>query len=165
MPISMLDLGWVAGFLEGEGYFGLVAGKTPRVSVSQANLEPLIKLESLLGGKIAFEKRNNKNPNHKDIYALYVSSNRAVQIMLTIYTLMSPKRKEQIERCIEVWKTTRRMSEKGFTVCPNGHEMTEQNTYKNTRGGYIKRQCKQCKKDWRIERETRVYNNVDFSDL
>jgi hypothetical protein len=46
------DLHWAAGFLEGEGCFTPINKKHARISVSQKNEEPLLKLQALMGGSI-----------------------------------------------------------------------------------------------------------------
>lgn len=73
MEISPIDVGWVAGFLDGEGYFSIYArgsagkGKhdpNPRalVRVNQAGTrEPLDKLQRLLGGSIHEARRRTAN--------------------------------------------------------------------------------------------------------
>jgi hypothetical protein len=88
---TMRELGWASGFLEGEGSFGM-AGKTQRVSAVQVQREPIDKLQRLFGGTVV----SCLTPLKKTAWKWQTSGARARGIMLTLYTLMSSKRKQQI---------------------------------------------------------------------
>jgi len=99
----MFDLGWVVGFLEGEGCFS--AQKTiinvnekfyPRVDATQNEIEPLEKLVELFGGSIC---RNGNNERCKRWVAY---SKRAEEIMKLVYPYMSDKRQSKIEEISKV---------------------------------------------------------------
>lgn len=86
---------WAAGFLEGEGSFS--GGGTHgygRVSAPQVQRWPLEQLQKLFGGTIADyrEKRNT--------YHWWVTGSRARGVMMTLYSLVSPKRQEQIRAAL-----------------------------------------------------------------
>src|SRR5439155_26696382 len=53
---TIRDLEWAAGFLEGEGAFGAYGNppraRYPRVSASQVNPAPLLRLQQIFGGRI-----------------------------------------------------------------------------------------------------------------
>ncbi len=102
MSISMRDLGWTAGFLEGEGSFTL-SGLNPRTSATQVELDPLNKLVDLFGGKIYGKKPGGfgKKPCH----AWVLDGAHGIALMMTIYELMSSRRKEQIRRCVIAWRS------------------------------------------------------------
>lgn len=100
---TVRDLEWAAGFLEGEGSF--VAGigrrnKTPILclSAAQVNPDPLIRLMSVFGGRTV--KRKLQKPNHQPCWVWYTYGARARGIALTLYTLLSDKRKAQIRAAI-----------------------------------------------------------------
>lgn len=106
MSISLNELYW-AGFLEGEGCFtsgrGANGAWQVRVSASQVHHEPLDRLVKLFGGKIYLRRR--KEERHQDIGIWIAFSPRlAIAIMMTVWPLMSSRRKEQIEACIAKWK-------------------------------------------------------------
>lgn len=90
------DLGWLAGFMEGEGSFarvGLGYG-SERVQVPQCNPEPLHRMVRLLGGSIRlFYKGDGRR---SDAHVWYATGARARGIMQTIYPLMTAKRQAQI---------------------------------------------------------------------
>ncbi len=92
---SQRELGWIAGFLEGEGCFN-TAGSNPgtqRVTAVQKQREPLLRLQELLGGRVY--------PRFRDgCFGWSVTGARARGIMLTLYALMSPRRKDQIRAAL-----------------------------------------------------------------
>src|SRR5215469_9258994 len=100
MAISLVDIAWAAGFLEGEGCFA-VAKTCVRVSACQVQREPLNKLASLFGGNINLKLRNSINPSHKDIYIWYLPSRGSVEVAMTVYAFMSSKRRYEIEKMLD----------------------------------------------------------------
>ncbi len=104
--ISTRDLEWAAGFLEGEGSFSStssIAGNTEldrkryfhqRISAVQVNPDPLGRLKSLFGGNISLTAARGKS---KEIFCWSVGGAKARGVMLTLYTLLSDRRKNQIE--------------------------------------------------------------------
>jgi len=102
---STKDLAWAAGFLEGEGHFGTKTGQKgnparyPRVGAAQVNREPLEKLQVLFGGAIRF-RVNREHPCHY----WELNGTRAIGVMMTLYGLLSGRRRTQIQRafCSEV---------------------------------------------------------------
>ncbi len=97
-PISMRELGWVAGFLEGEGCFP--KSKSTGIVVQQVQREPLERLQRLFGGRVYELKRTRGN----DIHQWYLHGPTARGLMMTLYTLMSPRRKEQIAARLASWR-------------------------------------------------------------
>jgi hypothetical protein len=96
--MNNMNISWAAGFLEGEGSFGYW-GTTPKVVCPQMQREPLERLQRIFGGTIGI--RGRQHP----ISYWWANGTLAISIMMTVYSLMSPKRKKQIEKAIAVWKT------------------------------------------------------------
>lgn len=95
--VNLRQIEWTAGFLEGEGYF--VDNKYAlRIVCDQVQEEPLLRLQSYFGGKVWLLKS-------KRCFRWEVINRRAAGIMMTIWALMSPWRKEQIEKALVTWKT------------------------------------------------------------
>lgn len=92
---STQDLYWAAGFLEGEGSF-VYASQTQRVTAGQKQKAPLIKLKEVFGGSIYTSQRRS-GPFH----GWTLTGPRARGLMMTLYTLMSPRRKSQIKRALD----------------------------------------------------------------
>ncbi len=90
---NIKDLEWTAGFAEGEGtFFGHWDKGNCQVSFVQKNKEPLEKLQRILGGTIT------KRPH--EIFALQTYGARARGIAMTLYPMLSEKRKEQIQNML-----------------------------------------------------------------
>lgn len=87
------DLGWVAGFLEGEGCFYLNGSGAHRycaISATQKQKDPLNRLQSLLGGNIY---QTTRGLWHWGL----TKGIRAEEMMEILRPLMSPRRQEQID--------------------------------------------------------------------
>ena len=86
MDIQPIDLGWAAGFLEGEGYFS--KGKSCiSVQASQVQLEPLTKMQKLFGGSIHKYSQKNR-PNCNDFYKWGVHGETAEAVMKLLFPLV-----------------------------------------------------------------------------
>lgn len=95
MSISMEDLYWAAGFLEGEGAFHA----TPR-SRNREDDSKSYNLVVSAGQRIYDHNMHTGWP----ILRWQVCGRRAVALMLTLWTLMSTRRREQIELSIQRFK-------------------------------------------------------------
>lgn len=99
---TLRQIEWAAGFLEGEGSFlgqkhNIHQPLSQIISARQVQKEPLERLQRYFGGSITDHPYGNrKNPKWSHAYDWRISGPRARGVMLTIYSLMSPKRKEQI---------------------------------------------------------------------
>ena len=92
------DIYWAAGFCEGEATFYHKKG-SGEVHINQKNsLEPLQKMLSLFGGNIYKIHSRAKGGYYFDIWGIVGS--RARGFMMTIFPLMSPKRKNQIKKVL-----------------------------------------------------------------
>ena len=103
------DLYWAAGFLDGEGSFGLTGGSTAsrgeRVTASQGSRELLDRLSALFGGRVFSQVFANKSfigtkyesLTTKPIWRWEVTGQLARGVMMTLYTLMSQHRRSQIK--------------------------------------------------------------------
>ena len=139
MAITTRQLYWTAGFLEGDGSFLFGKDGSLKVTAVQVQRWPLDRLVDLYGGKIHLTLKSHINPKWGDVHRWYVIGERAAGLMMTLYPLMTEKRKGQILIALDDWKQEK--PPKIFrTHCPNGHEYTEENIYhyKNSR------RCRQC---------------------
>lgn len=147
------DLYWIAGFLEGEGCFSY--RRQMRVFASQVQREPLEKLQSLLGGGI-YLNRNPQGFGHQPIYQWNLGGPSAAGLIMTIYELLSTRRKYQALSTLSLWKS-RPVWPKYRTQCVNGHTFTPENTYNPPASSFIKKQrkgtvrtCRLCRKQAQI---------------
>lgn len=99
-PVTVAEVNWIAGFLEGEGTFTTQRKKKGiQVSASQVQLEPLTRLQRLLGGRILARPARGRS---RSCFFWRACGNRARGIAYTLYSLMSPKRKQQIREALGV---------------------------------------------------------------
>lgn len=138
MSVTACQLHWSAGFLEGEGSFGLIR-KQASVKAAQVQREPLERLQAIFGGAIYTCSPNG--PNSQPYFQWSTHSTKAAGIAMTLYTLMSPRRQQQIERLLDVWKSSSDGSNALKTHCKRGHSYSGDNLYV-FRGG---RYCRACK--------------------
>lgn len=108
--LKMIDLGWAAGFMEGECSFSTSNKefRTPLLSCPQKCREPLERLKAM------FPLNGHISQRGKGMYAWSVTGSYAVSIMFTVYSQMSKRRQEQIRNSIAHWKTTRPKLPKGL---------------------------------------------------
>lgn len=136
--ISLNDIRWAAGFLEGEGNFGFYS-KHLRVAATQVQKEPLERLKRMFGGPIK-PKHQSKNPRASRAWRWTFSNTKGVSLMMTLYDLMSTKRKAQISAALKAWKSIPRRPQYR-THCPKGHTYSVSNTYARKNGGRLCRKC------------------------
>lgn len=101
------DLYWAAGFLDGEGSFGRNGGasapSTERVTASQSDRELLDRLSAMFGGAVKPHTFRNKaflgtkyEQLIKPIWRWEVTGVLARGVMMTLYTLLSQRRKSAV---------------------------------------------------------------------
>ena len=100
--ISALDLGWAAGFLEGEGCFHWHT--TPTITAGQVDLDPLERLQNLFGGKIHVRRRAGKGLSKQDLFDWRVTGARAAGIMMTVFMLVSVRKRARIQKALRPWR-------------------------------------------------------------
>jgi len=134
------ELFWAAGFMEGEGSFHCDKEKSlVRISTPQNVREPLERLLALFGGVIRLRAQTYKG-QPRPIFVWDAVGTRAVGIMMTLYTLLSQKRREQVTLALSRWRS-HRAHHRHWTVCKRGHPLSEDNTYVGGRG---ERRCRIC---------------------
>lgn len=91
------DLEWAAGFLEGEACFRRTS-TSENISVSQVDAEPVVRLLEIFGGRAL--KLPRIQP-HNDVWIWSISGARARGVMLTLYSLLGQRRKQQIQKALK----------------------------------------------------------------
>jgi hypothetical protein len=142
-----LDLAWAAGFLDGEGPFGLPqkirrkdgsVWRRLRVSVSQ-NSEPerpaevLLRLQRILGGRI------ERHGDADDFRWLIDSGARVQDVFARVRPWLGTVKQEQAQCVIDIYRSQVRR-QGSTTKCARGHP------YDNVRvgGAGSKRRCNAC---------------------
>jgi hypothetical protein len=145
MAINMRELYWAAGFMEGEGSFSSQRYLVT-VQAVQVQRQPLERLQLLFGGVIRTFRRRAVIG---EVYHRWeVTGRKAAAIAMTLYALMSPRRKQQIAVALEKWKAVKSWKQKiaERTHCRAGHPLSGENLYQTPRGF---RQCRTCKRIYR----------------
>jgi len=137
--IKASDVTWAAGFVEGEGSFTPDKG-CPDVQVCQVQLWPLSKMERLFGGTIYPVTQVNKRP----YFRWRVGGTRAVGFVMTLYSLLSPKRKRQIRAALSEWRKTLPLH-KYRKACVHGHLYLAGSEYVNKLGHRVCRVCERAR--------------------
>ncbi len=93
---TIRNLEWAAGFLDGEGC-PIAYNGTQRFSALQADTEPLERLLRLFGGSLIPQAdRARKKP----AWLWQVHGARARGVMMTLYLLLSARRRSQIRKAL-----------------------------------------------------------------
>lgn len=114
MAPTTRELEWAAGFLDGEGTFGRtgrkgqIKGTTERICARQKDPELLHKLERLFGGNVRLVTyRTNSFVGTKyeslgrPIWSWEITGPAARGIMMTLFTLLSQRRRIQIKNALQ----------------------------------------------------------------
>lgn len=101
--IKTIDIGWVAGLLEGEGHFNI--DESPAIHLQMCDLDIIEKFKRITKISSGISVRLKKNEKHNTAYRVIISGSLAIQWMMTIYPLMGDRRKERIRKIIRLWKT------------------------------------------------------------
>jgi hypothetical protein len=124
-PPKLADIAWAAGFIEGEGTFTRLRGARAknysfRVSASQKNLEPLLRLQEVFGGSIKTKKckkswweeqRRFIYSSRTNIWRVY--GKEAQKVAHLLFPLLSQQRKNQALELLD-------LSYRNPNSCPKG---------------------------------------------
>ncbi len=131
--ISVKEVAWLAGIVEGEGCFQFNRN-TPSIKVVMTDKDIIERVCSLFQCNLVY---GGKRGNHKPIFIAHVSSYKAAQWMMTILPFMGERRFDKIKNVLQLWKTRRSIGTPYTFGC--GHERIG-----NTRGLGISRRCRIC---------------------
>jgi hypothetical protein len=142
-PLSIRNIEWIAGLLEGEGCFSLNRSLPGNASIGLAMTDHDVvqRFAGYLGCNVRTEQPSNSalGKKRKTIYVTTVASTKAVGLMMTIYPLMGFRRKTKIREIVLAWKKGQRYT-RYRTHCPKGHLLVRCPTnWKNNR-----RFCRKC---------------------
>jgi hypothetical protein len=100
---------WLAGILEGEGTFSVkqsLSGKfTPRITIEMSDSDVIDKVKLLMSPATSIGVRKRGESTYKIMYSFSVYGVIAIEWMMTLYPLMSIRRKAKISEVIGIWKT------------------------------------------------------------
>lgn len=155
--IQAEDFEWAAGFLDGEGCFSCSSGgSTIQVQASQVQRWPLDKLLGLFGGRLT--SRQPQNPRHSSFWHWSVTGPRAVGVMMTLWSLLSPARKGQIKTSLALWRNKKPTRSRYNRVCLKGHLLEGANVRIEKKNGVTRRRCRACQRGWMRNRRAHLKN-------
>jgi hypothetical protein len=113
---TQLDYAWAAGFLDGEGCFGIYqyrnkrstihhASREARISCAQVKTEPLEKLSWLFGGTVRFCRQTDYGST---LHQWHLSSGASVRNCIELVLPFLVNKKEEAEIVLEFAKLIRR---------------------------------------------------------
>ena len=136
-----IDLYWVAGFIEGEGTFSGYKGNF-HISAAQVQREPLERLVRIVGGTISGPFQKNSTPNTQPIHVWRICGKAAIEWMLALRPIMSPRRTGQLDDAVFHYFTRTKIRGGGLgSYCFRGHHVAGDNIYSAGRGKFRCRSC------------------------
>ncbi len=113
--VSMKDIAWVTGIIEGEGCFR-IAGASPTIALEMTDGDITARVAKLWGVNNN-PPRARRYPGSKPLYKVSISGSKAIGWMLTMYTLLGTRRREKIKEVMAAWKASPRMPKGIKSVC------------------------------------------------
>lgn len=101
--MSIKDIAWLAGLLEGEGYFCISGRKSIRlmIAIRMTDLDIIRKVSKLFNCQIQFKRKASSK--WKAVYCAEAYGDKAISWAMTIYSLMGDRRKAKIREMIKIW--------------------------------------------------------------
>lgn len=148
---------WIAGYLDGEGYFGF--SDCPVIAVNSTDRDLIQKLVIYAKLNITVYEKKPDNPNHSTQWTVHICGSLAIQWMMTIYSLLCKRRQEKIRLVLNKWKSLGLMN-KSKLFCPKGHSLSGKNLAIEYTNNGVARRCKICRafnnRKWRDKGTTNV---------
>lgn len=101
--ITDIEFGWLAGLLEGEGYFGLRSeASTPQVKLEMTDedvvLRALILIQRITGKQhnLTYVKRKDKKAHYQPTFVIALYGKDAIKVMKKVVKLMGWRRRQKI---------------------------------------------------------------------
>lgn len=91
---------WLAGLLEGEGWFGRhKKNRCVQIRIAMTDEDVIRKAASIMGSIVKSYVPKSKNPSksYRTAWTAYAGGDRAVSVMKAILPFMGQRRKERIE--------------------------------------------------------------------
>jgi hypothetical protein len=142
--ITVKDIAWLGGLLEGEGCFGSYK-RLATLKLNMTDLDTVMKAAAIMGIEFV-GKYPVKNPRWKPACHANLFGNPAAAWMMTLYDFLGTRRQAKIREILEKWKTN---PGRGFhnarkTHCPQGHPFSEDNTINHYGKSGMYRHCRTC---------------------
>jgi hypothetical protein len=104
--IRSVDIAWLTGLLEGEGSF-LMSERSIAITVSMTDRDVIDRAATLLGGRV-YKRSESRAPRpRKPAWRAQVKGPRATGWMMTAYSFLGARRREQVRHAIAAWRAMR----------------------------------------------------------
>lgn len=108
-----LEVKWLAGLLEGEGYFGISHnGLSPVIKVKMADKDIIERAAELWGSVVRDAIDSSRKLHWKPQYYTEIGSSNAVGWMFMLYPFLGERRKAKIREVIVEWKKHKSISKR-----------------------------------------------------
>lgn len=101
------ELYWLAGLLEGEGYFQTKKKTSPLIALEMTDEDIMKRVCSLIG--TSYCKPKVRKPTHKQSFKTTLKGAKAIDLMKQILPIMGERRAQRIRECID-----------SYTLAPKG---------------------------------------------
>lgn len=105
--LSDLELGWLAGLLEGEGGFQF-GGNTQTIRLEMSDEDIVVRaallIKKMIGKEPTIRYQHRGNDKHSATYIISISGENARFVMKTIVGLMGKRRRQRIWQCLNRFK-------------------------------------------------------------
>lgn len=99
----LTDIHYIAGLLEGEGSFCYSHNSGIRISIEMIDSDTIDKIKNIMSPSTRIGIYNHDLKSNKEKYHFIVSGQLAIEWMMTLYSLMSSRRKARIKEIINIW--------------------------------------------------------------
>lgn len=148
--MDIKNIYWLAGLLEGEGYFASRKSKDvyycPVISIQMTDSDIIYRAKSIMGGTASVTSYIPSNEKYKVKYTYSIQGDLAIQWMMTLYPLLGDRRKAKVKEVILSWKNYQRGNRSNHSeYCLKGHHISGENMYLYTKDGREYRSCRTCR--------------------
>lgn len=97
-----IELAWIAGFFDGEGYVGVEKNQTTlAIQIAQVRREPLDRILRIVNLGRVQGPYNRTNPKWKPIYVFNIRGSDSYKFMALIFPYLSLPKQEQYANALE----------------------------------------------------------------
>jgi len=138
--IRSIDLAWLAGLFEGEGYIGIKRGRLVLV-LSMTDKDVVQRAHTIAHVGVMYE-RKQRTKTGKQVWMWTVTRiEHAAGLAMTLYPLLGERRRQRIKEALASWKIAplpRRLK----TECIRGHPLSGDNLFIHEG----RRRCRICRR-------------------
>jgi hypothetical protein len=100
--VTVTQIAWLAGLLEGEGSFGMWNGSNaPYIQLAMSDGDVVMKAAALMQSSV--RRYESRDSNRKTMWHTRTHGTRAVGWMLSVYLFMGERRQARIREVMQAW--------------------------------------------------------------